>query len=137
MLRDRRQGTGFVARASVMLALLAAAALWGRSAASPVRAQIPGALNAGLTAAPTTAQVGQPVTFTYRASPPAVAPPFPSVSLVIEFGDGTTSGPIEGGAGQTVEGEVVHSYQAPGTFTATLMATASNGQTGTAMATVR
>jgi PKD repeat protein len=137
MLRDRRQGKEFGARASVILALLVVTALWGRSAASPARAQVPGALNASLTAAPTSAQVGQPVTFTYRASPPAVAPPFPGVSLVIEFGDGASSGPIEGVAGQTVQGEVVHSYQAPGTYTATLMATASNGQAGTATATVR
>jgi PKD repeat protein len=130
-------GKWWAARVPAMLAIVTVVALWGQSAAPPVVAQIPGGLNAGLTAAPTSVQAGRPVTFTYRASPPAVAPPFPSVSLAIQFGDGTSSGPIEGGPGQTLQGEVVHTYAAPGSYTATLIATASNGQTGAAEATVQ
>lgn len=115
--------------------MLGAGALLG--GAKPASAQIPGALNVSLTANPTSAAVGQQVQFTYSASPPPVAPPFPSIQQIqISFGDGQGTFGNMGFSGQTVTGTVTHAYSSPGQYTATLTATASNFQSGTDTATV-
>jgi hypothetical protein len=97
----------------------------------PSAAQVPGAVNATLTASPATPQAGQPVTFSYTVSPPAVAPPFPSVqNVVIDYGDGQTDVGVGGLPGATVIGATQHVYLVPGTYQATLRAAASNGAVG-------
>jgi hypothetical protein len=96
-----------------------------------------GGLNVTLNASPSSAAAGQVVTFFYRASPPAVAPPFASITNVsMAYGDGSFDSGNTGGPGQTVTGSFTHVYNFPGTFTATLSANASNGGSGSAVATV-
>jgi len=91
-------------------------------------AQVPGGLNLQFSASPTTQQTGQPVTFSYSATPPAVAPPFASItSVTIDFGDGQSATGTTGSAGQRVSGTVSHAYTSQGVFTAQLSAEASNG----------
>jgi PKD repeat protein len=117
-------------RLSVLAALatLIALALATSVSPGPASAQLVGGLNLTLNAAPGNAAVGQVVTFSYRASPPAVAPPFPSItSLTIDYGDGQVDSGNVGGSGQTVTGTATHVYGSPGNYTAILTASASNG----------
>ncbi len=102
----------------------------------PVAAQLPGGTNLTLTPSTTSPQAGDLVTFSYRASPPAVAPPFASItSLMLDFGDGTTADlTSDYAAGQTVTGTTTHAYASPGNYTAVLTASASNGGSGRATA---
>jgi PKD repeat protein len=113
----------------VLLALLVIALpLAGR--AHPAAAQF-GGVNASLTASTPSAGVGQTVIFTYTASPPAVAPPFPSITLVsVNYGDGTSDNVGGGAPGQPVSGVFAHVYNLPGSYTATLNVAASNGASG-------
>jgi PKD repeat protein len=107
--------------------------------AHPAAAQFAGGVNASLTPSTSTAAVGQQVNFTYSATPPAVAPPFPSItSVVINYGDGQSDLAGAGLPGQTVAGVATHVYTSPGSYTATLSVTASNGASGgdTAFVTV-
>lgn len=110
--------------------VLALIALGGRPL--PASAQLAGGTNLTLTPSTTTPQAGDLVTFTYRASPPAVAPPFASItSLMLDFGDGTTADLTSSfGAGETVNGTTTHAYASPGSYTAILTASASNGGSG-------
>lgn len=83
-----------------------------------------------LSASPQSTSVGQNVNFTgvvTSATPGAV-----SRSAVIAFGDGQNATPQATGAGLIAQ----HAYNSPGTYTATLSVTDSNGQTGQAQATV-
>jgi PKD repeat protein len=97
-------------------------------AAGSAFAQLAGGLNLQFSASPTTQQAGQPVTFSYTATPPAVAPPFASItSVAIDFGDGQTGTGNTGSNGQQVTGTITHAYASPGVYTATLSAQASNG----------
>src|SRR5438552_1355512 len=110
------------------LAPLLALALALGPAVGTTIAQVPGGLNLQFSASPTTQQAGQTVTFSYSASPPAVAPPFASITNVaIDFGDGQSTTGNTGSAGQTVTGTVTHAYTNPGAYTARLSAQASNG----------
>jgi PKD repeat protein len=105
--------------------------------AGPAAAQIPGALNATLTASPNPAVAGQPVSFSYSARPPAVAPPFPSItSVTVSYGDGGSDFGNTGASGQPVMGLLSHVYATPGTYSAMLTATSSNGEAGSATVTV-
>jgi hypothetical protein len=126
-------------RVYALLALGAAVALIALAVGgqpSPVAAQLPGGTNLTLTPSTTTPQVGEVVTFNYRASPPAVAPPFASItSLTLDFGDGTVADLSSNyTAGETVTGSTMHAYTSPGSYTAVLAATASNGGSGRATA---
>lgn len=113
------------------LAVLLAPSL-GLAMAVSAYAQIPGGLNLQFTVSPGTAQTGQPVTFNYSASPPAVAPPFASITdISVDFGDSQTGSGVTGSAGQTVTGTITHSYTAPGVYTPRITAHASNGGSGT------
>jgi PKD domain-containing protein len=105
---------------------------------TPAGAQLPGGTNLTLTPSTTTPTVGQPVTFTYRASPPAVAPPFASIDvLTLDYGDGTPTDVLPSGdRGQTLTGSTTHSYTSAGSFTALLVAKASNGGSGQTTATI-
>jgi PKD repeat protein len=116
-----------VLRALLALVVLALP-LAGRTL--PASAQA-GGVNASLTASTPSAAIGQPVTFTYQASPPAVAPPFPSItSVIVNYGDGQSDNAGSGFPGQPVQGAFTHIYVTPGSYTATLTVTASNGGTG-------
>lgn len=96
-----------------------------------------GGLNATLTASPSSVAVGQVVTFAYSATPPAVAPPFASItSTSISYGDGQSDSGNTSSPGQTASGAVTHVYTSPGTYTAFLSASASNGASGSATASV-
>jgi hypothetical protein len=121
----------------ILLALLAGAALGGVGPL-PVAAQLAGGTNLTLTPSTTSPEAGETVTFSYRASPPAVAPPFASItSLMLDFGDGTTADlSSDYAAGQTVTGSTAHAYDSPGTYTAILTASASNGGGGRATAQI-
>src|SRR5207237_123335 len=102
--------------------VLALAACASSGQATPVAAQLPGGTNLTLTPSTTSATADQLVTFDYRASPPAVAPPFASItSLTLDFGDGTTAD-LSGSSspGQTVTGSTTHSYAKAGSYTAVL-----------------
>jgi PKD domain len=97
--------------------------------AAPAFAQTPGALNLQLTPSPSSAAVGQPITFTYRASPPAVAPPFPVItSFTIDFGDGHNEPLDTTGAPGAVEGTITYSYTSAGAYTPRVSAESSNGE---------
>jgi hypothetical protein len=101
-------------------------------AVGAVYAQVPGGLNLQFSPSPSTAQTGQPVTFSYSASPPAVAPPFASItSISIDFGDGQSGTGQTGTPGQTVTGTITHAYNAGGAYTPVINAKASNGGSGT------
>lgn len=106
-------------------------------AAGAAHAQIPGALNVSLSPPSQTIQVGQAATFSYTASPPAVAPPFPTITnLSISWGDGSVQQlPVSGTPGP-VSGSTSHVYASSGTFLVTLTATDSNGRSGQASAQV-
>jgi hypothetical protein len=92
---------------------------------------IPGTISASLQASPTTTPVGQSVSFFYTVSPPAVAPPFPSItSLLLDYGDGQSDLGPTGGSGQTLTGSFTHAYRGAGTYTAKLIATGSNASNG-------
>ncbi len=120
-----------------LLAALATVALLLAGRPARTSAQFAGGLNATLTVSPSSAAAGQVVTFSYSVAPPAVAPPFPSITSVqMSYGDGQADIGNTGGSGQTVTGVVTHVYSSPGTYTATLTATASNGSSGTAVAIV-
>jgi PKD repeat protein len=120
-----------------VIATLVAVLLVARMPPQPAAAQLAGGLNLSLDASPSTAAVGQVVTFSYRASPPAVAPPFPSITSVsIDYGDGQSDVGNSGGSGQTVTGSFTHVYGSPGNFTATLTASASNGSSNSTARTV-
>src|SRR5947209_309164 len=83
-----RRPRGF--RPALLLALLGLVALSTLLGSRLASAQIAGGLNVSLTPPAQTVQVGQAANFSYRASPPAVAPPFPRISdLTIDFGDGS------------------------------------------------
>jgi len=119
------------------LAPLLALALALGPAVGTTIAQVPGGLNLQFSASPTTQQAGQTVTFSYSASPPAVAPPFASITNVdIDFGDGQSGTGNTGTAGQTVTGTVTHAYTSPGAYTARLSAQASNGGQGSTTTSV-
>lgn len=123
------------ARTALFVLCLGAAAV--AAGPRPVAAQLPGGLNASLTASPSSATVGQMVTFAYSATPPAVAPPFASItSITVNYGDGRSDAGNTGDRGQKVSGSLTHTYASAGIYTATLSATASNGGSGSAMATV-
>ncbi|HTE86667.1 MAG TPA: PKD domain-containing protein [Dehalococcoidia bacterium] len=127
--------TKVLRNAGIIVACLVAMGVNGR--ASPAAAQLSGGVNATLNASPSNAAVGQVVTFSYRASPPAVAPPFPSiVSIIVNYGDGSSDSGSTGGPGQTVTGVQTHVYSSPGTYTATLAASASSGESGSDFASV-
>jgi hypothetical protein len=109
--------------------LFLAPALGLALAAAPVFAQVPGALNLRFTPSPSTAATGAPITFTYRAAPPAVAPPFPVITkLVVDFGDGQTSGNLSAGVSGPVEGTIIHAYSTAGVFTPQISAESSNNE---------
>jgi PKD domain len=111
------------------LTLLLVSALGAGLAAAPAFAQVPGALNLQFTASPSTATVGQTVTFSYRAAPPAVAPPFPTItSITFDFGDGQSGTGATTGATGPVEGTVTHSYSSAGVYTPQMSASSSNGE---------
>jgi PKD repeat protein len=93
-----------------------------------------GGLTVSLTASPAVAQIGQMVTFTVSASPPSVLGGS-IASLTLDFGDGTTADLGTGGAGEQVTRTTTHAYGSPGTYTAVLTATASDGETGSATQT--
>jgi PKD repeat protein len=115
--------------AGLLALLLVALPLAGR--ARPVSAQLAGGVNASLTPSTSNPAVGQPVTFAYTASPPAVAPPFPSItSVFIDYGDGSSDNGAGGFSGQSVSGAFSHVYTFPGSYTATLTVRASNGASG-------
>lgn len=122
---------------ALMLVLgLAVGAGFGQ--ATRAAAQVPGGTNLTLTPSTTSPNVEQIVSFDYRASPPAVAPPFASISsLKLDFGDGTTAD-LTGSfaAGQVVTGSTTHGYANAGSYQAVLTATASNGGTGRATASL-
>jgi PKD domain len=97
--------------------------------AMPAFAQVPGALNLQFTASPSTAAVGQTVTFSYRAAPPAVAPPFPTItSITFDFGDGQSGTGATTGETGPVEGTVTHTYSSAGAYTPQMSASSSNGE---------
>lgn len=113
------------------LTLLLAFAIGLTFASGTARAQLAGGLNLQFTPSPTTAQTGQPVTFSYTASPPAVAPPFASITTIsIDFGDGQSASGVTGSPGETVTGSVSHSYTTAGVYTPVISAQASNGGHG-------
>jgi PKD repeat protein len=116
------------------LAALGILALTFRSA--PAGAQMPGALNVSLTASPTTVTEGRSVTFEFSASPPSVRDAR-LTSVVIDYGDGASSnvrGPFE--VGERVTRTRDHAYTAAGDYTATVTATASNGESNNASQTI-
>jgi PKD repeat protein len=117
-----------------LVVLLTALGAGGRTL--PAAAQLAGGTNLTLTPSTTSPQAGETVTFNYRASPPAVAPPFASItSLMLDFGDGTTADlSSDYAAGETVTGSTTHAYTSPGSYTAVLTASASNGGSGHATA---
>lgn len=103
---------------------------------APAGAQIPGALNVNLMASRTRVPMGEAVTFDLSASPPSVRDAR-LTSVVLDYGDGASSnvrGPFE--AGERVERTRNHAYAAPGDYTATVTATASNGETNSASQTI-
>jgi PKD domain len=122
--------------ALILVLALAFCVAVGNSA--PVAAQIPGGTNLTLSPSTTSPSVGQTVTFNYSASPPAVAPPFASISkLTLDFGDGATTDLTSSTpAGQTVTGSTTHAYASAGAYTAVLSASASNGGSGRATASM-
>jgi PKD repeat protein len=88
-----------------------------------------GGLTVNVTASPTTASTGQLVTFNISASPPSVLGGSIS-SLLIAFGDGaqdSLSGPFA--PGEQVTRTRDHAYLTSGDYTASVTATASNGET--------
>src|SRR5579885_284660 len=117
-------------RSTALVVLALSLALFGRSV--PAGAQIPGALNISLTASPARAAVGDTVSFDLSASPPSVRDAR-LTSVVLDFGDGASSalrGPFD--AGEQVSRTRDHRYSAPGDYTATVTATASNGDSNSA-----
>ncbi len=123
-------------RWALALICMTAAALAG-GARPAAGGMLTGGLNATLTASPSTAAAGQVVTFFYSATPPAVAPPFASItSIVVDYGDGSIDTGNTGGPGQQVSGALTHPYTSQGVYTARMSATASNGGFGQATATV-
>jgi PKD domain len=123
---------------SVLALILALAACAMSRSAAPVAAQIPGGTNLTLTPSTTSPSVGQTVTFSYSASPPAVAPPFASINkLTLDFGDGATTDLTSATPpGQTATGSTTHAYSSAGAYTAVLSASASNGGSGRATASM-
>lgn len=120
-------------RSLVVLLLGLALVNLGNSVPEPAMAgQLFGGVNPTLTLSTGNARVSELVTFSYQVSPPAVAPPFASItSLMLDFGDGTTADLSSFyAAGQTVSGSTTHSYSSPGVYTAVLSAAASNGASG-------
>ena len=131
---SRRAARWFVLAA---LATFLAVAVVAPASPHPAAAQFVGGLNLTLNASPSSAAPGQVVTFSYSASPPAVAPPFPSIQFIsVDFGDGQSSSGNSGGPGQTVSGSLTHVYNSPGTYTATLSAAATNGSSNTTSTSV-
>jgi PKD repeat protein len=101
-----------------------------RPAARPKPTAVGPPLAATITASPKAATTGQNVAFAYSITPgnPSVGIP----KVAIDFGDGTVIDGGAGGAGTAPVGNVVHIYTKPGTYTASVRATAADGGTGAA-----
>lgn len=123
---------------AALMIWLGMAAFAGRSGPTPAAAQLAGGINLSLTPSASSVQAGQAVTFSYRVSPPAVAPPFASIgNLTISFGDGEmTNLSAAYRPGETATGTTDHVYTSAGSYTAVLAADASNGASGQTSAQV-
>lgn len=133
-----RPARGRLLRFLVVVGLALGIAIFsGGTGTKPVSAGIAGALSVNLTASPQNAATGQAVSFSYSASAPAVAPPFPSiVSATISFGDGTSAN-VGGGFGGSVSGTTTHVYTSGGFYTASFTASDSLGDSNSTTASVQ
>lgn len=129
------------ARMLTLLALPVGAIIGGASIwagwSPPATAQTPAGLAASINASPTSTGTGQVVGFSFSITqPPDAASGISITSATIDFGDGQTSDGGSAGPNQDVTGTTAHVYSDPGTYTVTLSATASDGETPSVSTTV-
>jgi PKD repeat protein len=114
----------------VAIALAALLLVVGQRAVMPARAQAPNppdaaaALEVSLAASTDSATVGQPISFTYAATPLDAAHA-PS-TLTLDFGDGENA-TIPPAASGSTSGSISHTYAGTQTYTVTFTAAAADG----------